>query len=431
MKKNILIISYAYPPLNVPAAQRPYTIAKYLDKEKYTVTVITCENSFSSYGVDENFDASLPQVKVVKVKAAIGDSHITANTFIKTQHDSVVGKTIKSSLKTAVSSTLLTDKGVFWYLPMKKYIEENSFLFKSVDVVITTSPLITNHRLGLYFKKKFNTVQWIADFRDFYSLENTSNSLTVKAQYNKALEKKIVTQSTALTFVTQAMKQQYAITYPKQSHKMHSVTNGIDALLERDIHLTKNVNTTFSVFYGGSFYGEKRSPYELLRLLDKAVEDQLLTLNEIKVTIAGSITTKMHQKLKRYHTYSCITFLGIITRSEVAKKMRESLLLWLIVSEEVAHYKSIPLKLFEYIEAKKYILNFAPQSSEASKIILENQLGWNFNTGAENKQYNYNLFKKVLTKYKTGQLNTVDAPFNIETYNWEHCIKEFEKIMNS
>ena len=35
MKKNILIISYSYPPSNVPAAQRPYAVAKYLDKEKF------------------------------------------------------------------------------------------------------------------------------------------------------------------------------------------------------------------------------------------------------------------------------------------------------------------------------------------------------------------------------------------------------------
>jgi len=31
-KKKILIISYSYPPANVPAAQRPYSFAKYLDK---------------------------------------------------------------------------------------------------------------------------------------------------------------------------------------------------------------------------------------------------------------------------------------------------------------------------------------------------------------------------------------------------------------
>ena len=38
VKKNVLIISYSYPPSNVPAAQRPYTVAKYLNKDVFDVT---------------------------------------------------------------------------------------------------------------------------------------------------------------------------------------------------------------------------------------------------------------------------------------------------------------------------------------------------------------------------------------------------------
>jgi hypothetical protein len=38
MKKNVLIISYAYPPNNAAGAQRPYALEKYLDKTKYYLT---------------------------------------------------------------------------------------------------------------------------------------------------------------------------------------------------------------------------------------------------------------------------------------------------------------------------------------------------------------------------------------------------------
>lgn len=65
MKKNILIISYSYPPNNVAGAQRPYALAKYLAKEKYNVTVITCKNPDLPLGKNDNFDANIEGVELL------------------------------------------------------------------------------------------------------------------------------------------------------------------------------------------------------------------------------------------------------------------------------------------------------------------------------------------------------------------------------
>src|SRR5690606_39089025 len=52
--KKLFIISYSFPPSNAPAAQRPYTIAKYLGREGYNVSVLSCSNQDSSLGLEEN-----------------------------------------------------------------------------------------------------------------------------------------------------------------------------------------------------------------------------------------------------------------------------------------------------------------------------------------------------------------------------------------
>jgi hypothetical protein len=70
MRKKVLIISYSYPPANVPAAQRPYSLAKYLDKTKYKVKVLTCANPDSSLGFDQSMNTDIEDVEVVKVKSA-------------------------------------------------------------------------------------------------------------------------------------------------------------------------------------------------------------------------------------------------------------------------------------------------------------------------------------------------------------------------
>ena len=51
----------------LPSAQRPYAIAKYLDKEKYKVTVITCGNPDSCLGFDPDFNDSLKEVSLIKI----------------------------------------------------------------------------------------------------------------------------------------------------------------------------------------------------------------------------------------------------------------------------------------------------------------------------------------------------------------------------
>ena len=76
-KKNILIVSYSYPPANAPAAQRPFSIAKHIDKEKFNVTVITCSNPESSLGFDENFSNVIKGVKIIKIKDLINRNTIS------------------------------------------------------------------------------------------------------------------------------------------------------------------------------------------------------------------------------------------------------------------------------------------------------------------------------------------------------------------
>ena len=73
-KKKILIISYSYPPSNVPAAQRPYAVAKYLDKSKFDITIITCGNPDLFWGVNKGFNPELQEVKLLKIDSLLSPS---------------------------------------------------------------------------------------------------------------------------------------------------------------------------------------------------------------------------------------------------------------------------------------------------------------------------------------------------------------------
>lgn len=428
MKKNILLIAYAYPPNNVAGAQRPYALAKYLDKTKYSITVITCQNPDLPIGKNDSFDPKLDQVELVYIKSKVGNSasKLRQQTNQKKSKVTVLSK-IKSFLFKIGQHLVFPDKGMFWYPNVKNYLKQNKKLIKNTDIVFSTSPGVTNHRIALLIKRQNPTIQWIADFRDFNYIENWDSRKGIKSYLHKKLEKSIIKESSALTFVTKTMQVAYQKFYPQYQHKMYCVYNGFD---KGDFpSVSEPLNDRLSFFYAGSFYNGLRSPFPLMQLLDKAFEDNLLAKNEVQIQIAGNIDEEQKQTMKGYKSYTCIEFLGNIPRTEVLQYMCRTTFLWLIVANIKSHYQTIPIKLFEYIAARRPIVNFAPIISESSQIIQEKHIGYNFNTLDFNIEESYPVFKELLLKYKEGTYNKQTSDENLDSFTWGNQISIIENLL--
>jgi hypothetical protein len=132
MKKNILIISYAYPPNNVAGAQRPYALAKYLDKTKYNIKVITCENPDLPIGNNPDFNPNLESVELIKIKSRI-DGESTKK--IRKNADFSNNKTIsfKSILIKIAQKFIFPDKAMFWYPNVKTFLFQNKQIIENTD----------------------------------------------------------------------------------------------------------------------------------------------------------------------------------------------------------------------------------------------------------------------------------------------------------
>ena len=282
MKTNILIISYAYPPNNAAGAQRPYAIAKYLDKTKYNVTVLTCENPSTPLGINRGFDPSLEGVKLIKLKSFLGSSSDGLRVKSGEKKNS-----IKRILFSLAQWLVFPDKAMFWYPNIKSFLKKNKQLMEKTDIVISTAPGVTNHKIARYIKRKNNQIQWLADFRDFYYTNHWEEKLGLKPLLHKILERSIVKEASTLSFVTQTMKNAYQQAYPKFRNKMHSVYNGFDLDTVSDLSSIKSGKITF--FYAGTFYNGIRSPLPLLQLLDRAFELNDLKPDEVVIQIAGNI----------------------------------------------------------------------------------------------------------------------------------------------
>lgn len=426
MKKNILIISYAYPPNNVAGAQRPYALAKYLNKEKYNITVVTCENPDMPLGKNENFDANIEGVEILHIKSKVG--HIDGN--LRQNKNHLKKKSILIFFKSIVFKFaqlfIFPDKAMFWYGNVKQFFKNHPQLIDNTDVVFSTSPGVTNHQIALYIKKQKKQIQWIADFRDFNYLENWEEKKGIKSFLHKKLEYIIIKEATNVTFVTNTMLKAYQKHYKSFATKMISVYNGFE--IEGVLPVRHRTDNKLIFFYAGTFYNGLRSPLPLLQLLEKAIDEKVIQGSEIKIQIAGNIDEQTKLQMSVFKVYSRIDFLGNLPRAEVLNYMRNSTFLWLIVANIKSHYQTIPIKFFEYISAKRPILNFAPKEAEVSHIISTNQLGFNIDTLDFTMEESYPIILELLENFKNEGYE-LELDQNIDTFTWEQQLKKINKLI--
>lgn len=429
MNKNVLIISYAYPPNNVAGAQRAFALAKYLDKSKYNIRVITCENPDLPLGKDESFDSTLENVECIYIRSLIRGSVINSVRVKENpQEEKAWGivRVLKDRLFRFGQKLIFPDKGMFWFPKVKSFLKEHPEVIKEVDIVVSTSPGMTNHQIAFYIKKHKPSVKWIADFRDFNYVNHWEKKQGVRAAMHKKLEYSLLQAADNLTFVTQTMLEKYKSFYPSFTKKMHVIYNGFDVTEVTNEKM--NVGGKIVFFYAGTFYNGIRSPIPLLLLLDRAIEEGLLEIKDVELRIAGNIGLDIIENMKGYVSFKCIVLLGNLPREKVLLKMQEASFLWLIVGNISSHYETVPIKLFEYIAARRPIINFAPSISEASQIIERKNLGVNFNTLPFDLEQSYCKFKDIIIGYKNGKYREPMPCENLLSFSWASQIALFEKI---
>ena len=184
-RKNILFISYHFPPSSAVGGMRIYYFAKYLKKLKWDISVLTLHDNFIT-DFDYERAAKNGRIKIVKTKkipkltntiiklAKYLKSKIKAegkNIFVihkeksgKRENVSMNDNFKKKILRNIDSFILLPDENRNWIIPALlkgcREIEKDN-----INLVFTSCPPYSSHLIGLLLKTLYDIV-WVADFRD-------------------------------------------------------------------------------------------------------------------------------------------------------------------------------------------------------------------------------------------------------------------------
>ena len=342
-KKNVLILSIYYPPINSIASNRIYSFTKYLRKDKYNITVITVDNN-------DLYLNNLENVKIIRIK-----NNILFKPF------SFLKKTNKLIHLAKVAYNMLFNK-IFQdeYRNWKKqsiYRIEQLLKEQKIDIMLSTYSPITPHLVALDIKKKYHEIKWISDMRD----EMGKNSFVSSKSREKLvkIEKMILNYCDALTTVSKPILEEFKNNTTRKII-FKEIRNGYDFKFPEN---KKNNIITF--VYTGTLYGN-RNPDNLFKVMVKLKNKIKFRLELIGVNKPIDIPIELKNNVIQIEKVSHEKALEYMINADVL----------LLLQPSVNKKGIFTGKIFEYIAMLKPILALIDTSDVAANLLRNTNLGF-------------------------------------------------------
>jgi len=362
--KNVLMVAYSFPPAGGPGVQRSLKFAKYLGLFGWTPFILTRDVKNMRLK-DESLIKDIPE----------GVGIYRTNPYELTELKGVPGLVGKF----AARKVLIPDGERLWELFSKKTAVE---IIKNdgIELIYTTSVPYSSHLLGLYLKKTFPGIPWVADFRDEwtnnpYLLDNPHN--TARMAIERGMERSILKRADYMVANTPVMLENFLRDNKGIGLEERScvIPNGYD---KEDFKFLENIpqkNTVFTITYTGSLYG-RRKPDNFFLSLQELIAEGKADPEKIRIRFIGAYKKEqMAQTLEKYGLQGIVEILPYMDHDGCIRKMAASDALLLIEGGGPGGKAFHTGKLFEYLAAGRPILANIPAGGAAARLISETGSG--------------------------------------------------------
>jgi len=284
--KDLLIVSFYFPPIMSAGAVRIGKFAKYLTEYGWNPIVLTVEPKSN---IAQGIPVEIDDMQVVRTAY-----HDPVGLFSKPP--SVDGKTSQAlgkerskemSLREWVKKyspftiQRMPDRMLGWYLYAvragRKIIE-----WDKIGAVFSSHPSPVSHLIAAKLSKKAG-LPWVADYRDLW----TGSTLRPYPKWLEAVERKFerraLKNAAVLTTVSEGLKDYLADLHEKP---VEIIYNGFDPEDFKGKKWRKNPNA-FTLVYSGTLYTSKQSPVPLFEALKNLLDEGAISKENFRVYFIG------------------------------------------------------------------------------------------------------------------------------------------------
>lgn len=428
--KNVLIISYYWPPSGGVGVQRWLKMTKYFHQFDLKPIVYTPLNG-EFPGYDANLEKEIhPTVTVLKNK--IWEPYKLYKTFTNKKKDAPIynafideGKiSWKQKLALFLRANLfIPDARIFWVKPSIKYLK-TYITNNKIDLIISTGTPHSLHLIALGLVKHFPHLPWIADLRDPWSTIAMNEKLPITSwalNKHKALEKKVLTTADAVVTVSPYC----AMDFEKISgREVYVINNGFDY---DDFSSPANpLDQKFTITHAGSMI-ESRNTYALWQVLSEMVKQDIDFKENLVIQLIGEVDYKILNDIKEAGLADSLVHLKKLSHKDTLQLVRKSQVLLLALENLPDQHGILPGKMYEYLAAQRPILGYGSKESDAKKIIDEQKAGYLIEY--DDLERTNSIVKNWFAQYKSHSLHV--EPSDISKYSRFNLAKKYADLITS
>lgn len=430
--KNILIITYHWPPAGGPGVQRVIKFVKYLYKFGWRPIVLTVEDGeYSAY--DHSLHKELPEDCVV-IRVNGWRPETLYRKFVTIKKDNTIpvavladksDQSIKQVFAKWIRSNIfIPDAKVGWILPAIKAARQ-VLVDYPIYAIFSSSPppsvQLVAKRLSRIYK-----IPWIADFRDpwttIHYYEHVHRAYLTRS-IDEWLELSVLKSANYITCANYGDLKTLKSRWPYGRFKY--LPNGYDESDFSKIELTFN-KIKFIITHLGSI-GEERTPTIFFRALKKLINSEHELRNDIIIEFIGNVNQRTIDEVKYYGLYQNLSLINYLPHIEALQKASSASLLLLPLNKSRQTSHIVPGKTFEYLRLQKPILCLGDSEGEVANILKSFKAGIAVKHDDEKSIYDY-----ISNCYNDWKTNKIKKPslYNIQMFSRENLTKRLVELLN-
>jgi len=291
---------------------------------------------------------------------------------------------------------------------------------EKIDAILSVWP-VTCHIVAHRLKEQYD-IPWVADFPDPWSENHAYPYGKIRKHFDRALEQKTLLTTDVLTAAAPTYAKKEAAVNGKTAE---SITLGYDP--EKINRPLKPLTKKFTITYTGSIY-EKQDPTKIVVAIFELLKEGLIDKNEIDVRFFGQHSLVLQKKIEECGLEKVIVQNGLISQKESHQKQYESQVLLMLGWEDLEKLGGIPLKLFEYLAAKRPIIATGGSEREDLVDILTK-------THSGKHGVSIPAIKGIISEYysefkKAGAVTYHGITTEVEKYSYLGMAERFAKILD-
>lgn len=376
--KNLLIVSFYFPPIMSAASARIGKFAKYLPEYGWNPVILTVNpKEILAKGIPVEMDegriyrtsyhdpVGLLSRPPDRPRTHVNDSNPSQKATWK--------RNFREGLKKISPFTIqrMPDRMLGWYFYALK--EARKILEReNIDAIFSSHPPPVSHLVASKIHKK-SGLPWVADYRDLWAGSTLRPYPMWLERLERGFEKKILRKVSAIITVSESLREYLVMLHQKP---VEVIYNGFDPEdFEGFGDAEPPRKGVFTMVYSGTLYTSKQSPIPFFRALKNLKEKGIISKDNFLARFIGVQEPPFREQVEKYGLTSLITSEPFQPyRKNVAVLKGASALLFF--SWNKGQMKGNPTsKIFQYAGAARTILIVGDQNPFVADFVKKSRTG--------------------------------------------------------